>query len=175
MDVPAGQTQLVVPTTPPSYILLGVGVQNYTCSSAGTYTLVMPPALQRPNLLPYVLINRGAGAVAELFDISCVKPANIGSIQDRAFDLWTGAPARSAAARSVSCLNLPDVGQHYFIPTPSGGTAPKWDFSSTGTLRGNKDAYVVAAKAGGIVAPTGPGDVDWLSLNAVEGKLASQV
>ena len=38
MAVPAKQTQLVAPTAAPSYILLGVGVQNYTCSSAGTYT-----------------------------------------------------------------------------------------------------------------------------------------
>lgn len=33
MDLPAGQTQLVSPTTPPLFILLAVGIQNYTCSS----------------------------------------------------------------------------------------------------------------------------------------------
>jgi hypothetical protein len=33
MDLPAGQTALVSPTTAPLFVLLGVGIQNYTCSS----------------------------------------------------------------------------------------------------------------------------------------------
>jgi hypothetical protein len=34
---------------------------------------------------------------------------------------------------------------------------------------------VIAAKAGGMPAPTGAKDVDWLLLNSVQGKLATQV
>jgi hypothetical protein len=33
MDLPAGQTALVSPTTALLFVLLGVGIQNYTCSS----------------------------------------------------------------------------------------------------------------------------------------------
>jgi len=36
--LPAGQTALAEPTGDLSFILLGVGLQNYTCSSAGNYT-----------------------------------------------------------------------------------------------------------------------------------------
>jgi len=35
--LPAGQTALTAPTDPTSYVLLGVGFQNYTCSDAGVY------------------------------------------------------------------------------------------------------------------------------------------
>lgn len=38
LQVPSGQTLLVAPTVAPSFVALGVGVQNYTCSAAGTYT-----------------------------------------------------------------------------------------------------------------------------------------
>ena len=42
MDLPDGQTQLVTPTdSKPRFIGIGVGVQNYTCSSAGTFTYVL--------------------------------------------------------------------------------------------------------------------------------------
>jgi hypothetical protein len=37
MDLPPNQTALVAPATAPLFILLGVGVQNYTCSGT-TYT-----------------------------------------------------------------------------------------------------------------------------------------
>jgi hypothetical protein len=32
MDLPPNQTTLIAPATAPLFILLGVGVQNYTCS-----------------------------------------------------------------------------------------------------------------------------------------------
>jgi hypothetical protein len=32
IDLPANQTALVAPATAPLFILLGVGIQNYTCS-----------------------------------------------------------------------------------------------------------------------------------------------
>lgn len=37
LDIPSHQTQLVAPKTPPKFVTLGVGNQNYTCTSAGTY------------------------------------------------------------------------------------------------------------------------------------------
>ena len=38
LDLPTNQTQIVPPTTDPNYVALGVGYQNYTCTSAGNYT-----------------------------------------------------------------------------------------------------------------------------------------
>ena len=41
MDLPPNQSQLVTPPgEKPMYIALGVGVQNYTCSSTGTFSFV---------------------------------------------------------------------------------------------------------------------------------------
>lgn len=40
-DIPAGQTTLSVPSgLSVEYVALGLGVQNYTCGSTGTYTSV---------------------------------------------------------------------------------------------------------------------------------------
>ncbi|KAL0571271.1 hypothetical protein V5O48_010688 [Marasmius crinis-equi] len=50
-DVKVQAGSLPPQTAPTSFIALGVGTQNYTCSSAGNYT--------------------SAGAVATLYDISC--------------------------------------------------------------------------------------------------------
>ena len=47
IPLPGNQTQLIAPTdTKPRFVGIGVGVQNYTCSSAGTYTYVFPHAPQ---------------------------------------------------------------------------------------------------------------------------------
>ncbi|KAK1225691.1 hypothetical protein PQX77_011357 [Marasmius sp. AFHP31] len=52
VKVPAGS--LPAQTAPTTHIAFGIGTQNYTCSSAGTYA--------------------SAGAVAGLFDASCTHP-----------------------------------------------------------------------------------------------------
>ncbi|KAJ7250605.1 hypothetical protein C8J57DRAFT_677209 [Mycena rebaudengoi] len=158
--LPLNQTALVAPSTAPSFIGLAIGNQNYTCGSTGTYTSV--------------------GAVAELFDISCLYGSpEFEKLQDIAYTMWKFAPP--AAPISVIIEYMASfhasfvLGQHYFIPAASGtGVSPKWDFSSA-ALEGHPDAFVVAAKAGGLPAPTGPKDVDWLALNGVQGKLATQV
>jgi len=49
-----------------------------------------------------------------------------------------------------------------------------WDFRAD-AFAGNPNAYVVASEVGGIPAPTGTGDVDWLSLVGLQGELATQV
>ncbi|KAH8826418.1 hypothetical protein DL96DRAFT_1465549 [Flagelloscypha sp. PMI_526] len=63
---------LPAPTGSPSFIGIGIGTQNYTCGSAGTYT--------------------STGAVADIFDIACLAstPA-FDTVQDAA--LANGAPA----------------------------------------------------------------------------------
>jgi hypothetical protein len=61
LTFPYGQTALAVPEGEvPNYITLGVGVQNYTCTDAGTYKYA--PRLQRKLLsLMLVQINRRCG------------------------------------------------------------------------------------------------------------------
>ncbi len=38
LKLPGNQTQLVVPTTAPNYVVIGVGNQNYSCTASGNYT-----------------------------------------------------------------------------------------------------------------------------------------
>ncbi|KAJ7912340.1 hypothetical protein B0H13DRAFT_2476869 [Mycena leptocephala] len=160
MDLPSNQTQLVTPTTAPKYVALGVGVQNYTCSAT---------------TLKYTSI----GAVASIFDISCIdKTPAFATIQTTAFKAWSAAPASLSATTIGTKIGAPTLlGFHYFVPSPSGtGLSPEWDFTSTGKNAGNANAFVLAAKAGDITAPTNSAtNVDWLMLNSVSGSLATKV
>ncbi|KAJ7255823.1 hypothetical protein B0H12DRAFT_1287302 [Mycena haematopus] len=158
MNLPANQTALVAPTTPPLFILLGIGVQNYTCSGT-TFASI--------------------GAVASLLDISCLDhtPA-FPTVQTRAFDIWEQAPPGVSPTLIGALVGAPHLdGFHYFVTSPSGtGLSPKWDFTSTGRFAGNATAFVLGAKVGDIPAPTDPAtNIDWLQLKAVQGDLASQV
>jgi len=162
ISFPAGQTALTEPSATPSFIGIGVGVQNYTCSTAGTYTT--------------------AGAYAELFDVGCLVNTPIYSkISDLAFGAWSKAPPAVTAQTIVNGLasfGAPGVlGQHYFITNPitGSGISPKWDFTSSGKTKGNANAFVVGAKVANIPAPVTAKDVDWLQLSNVQGKLASEV
>jgi len=160
LPAPSGQTTLVKPSVPPSFIGIGVGTQNYTCGSDGTYTSI--------------------GAVVQVFDISCLQcKRDFLTIQNEAMTAWAAAPASASAIEVVSSFpplkKASLLGQHYFIQnTTSGGISPVWDFRAN-AFAGNPSAFVVAAEVGGIPAPTGPSDVDWLALKGLEGELATQV
>ncbi|KAJ7865318.1 hypothetical protein B0H14DRAFT_3443021 [Mycena olivaceomarginata] len=139
MDLPSGQTQLVVPTTAPF----------------------------------------STGAVASLFDLSCIdKSPAFASIQTTVFNAWNAAPAGASANTVGGRVGTPTLlGFHYFVTSPSGtGISPKWDFTSTGKFAGNSSAFVTGSKVGDITAPTDSAtNVDWLAINNVEGSLASKV
>ncbi|KAG5652367.1 hypothetical protein H0H81_005229 [Sphagnurus paluster] len=162
IEFPAGQTALAPPTSTPSFVAAAIGTQNYTCSAAGTYTNV--------------------GAVAELFDISCLynTPA-FSKIADVAFTAWKAAPASLSTQKVISLLEpipFPVIlGQHYFVPNPVTGTglSPKWDFIAQGATKGNPKAFVVGAKVNGLPAPTGAQDIDWVQLKSLTGSLATQI
>ncbi|KAF7337394.1 hypothetical protein MSAN_02265600 [Mycena sanguinolenta] len=154
MNLPENQTALVVPTTAPLFVALGVGVQNYSCSSTtSTYASI--------------------GAVASLFDISCFdQTPEFANLQTVAFDIWNKAgPAVTATSIGSRILAPLVLGYHYFVNSPSGtGISPEWDFTHSGK------GYVIAAKVGDIPAPTNPTtNVDWLALNNVQGSLASKI
>ncbi|KAJ7779752.1 hypothetical protein B0H16DRAFT_1671861 [Mycena metata] len=160
MDLPANQTQLVNPGANPLYVGIGVGVQNYTCSAS-------------------TLKYTSTGAVASLFDISCLDatPA-FTNVQTAAFNAWNALPAGASPNSIGARVGAPSLlGYHYFIPSPSGtGISPKWDFTSTGANAGNANAFVVGTKVGDLTDATNTAvNVDWLALNNLEGSLASKV
>jgi len=164
MSLPSHQSALVNQLKPPSFIGLGIGVQNYTCNATSlTYT--------------------SAGAVVEVFDISCLSgSALFNTIQNDAFDLWNNAPSDITTQDVIMMLGSDSsvLGQHYFKSNgtdPATGNpalTPVWDFTSDAE-KGNPEAFVAATVVGDIPAPTGNGDVDWLQLARVDGQLADNV
>ncbi|KII95406.1 hypothetical protein PLICRDRAFT_48366 [Plicaturopsis crispa FD-325 SS-3] len=159
MDLPANQTALVAPSGGPSFIGLAIGVQNYTCSSTSTYTNI--------------------GAVATLFDASCLYGySGFADAQTVAYDAWVAAPASATPADVEAELGTTPyvLGYHYYVTNPitGSGVSPEWDFTA-GKFAGNPDAFVVGARAGDIPSPDGSANVDWLSINAVEGDLANEI
>ncbi|PPQ74788.1 hypothetical protein CVT24_003727 [Panaeolus cyanescens] len=156
-------TPLSAPATPATAVFLGVGFQNYTCSSAGTFT--------------------SAGALANLFDISCLSSNTrvFNAIQDVAFTQFTSSSSSlSTFTPSVTgsygySAPLTLVGHHFFQPTATGGLAPVWDLRP---FLNNPDAFVVGARVGDIPSPDGAGaseNVDWLQLSGVQGGFADLV
>ncbi|KAG7448719.1 uncharacterized protein BT62DRAFT_965253 [Guyanagaster necrorhizus] len=142
------------PSGAPSFIGLGIGAQNYTCTTDGVYSNI--------------------GAVAKIFDISCLLGTLLfDHIQDLAIAAWQHAQ-NAESVPSKLCLGIRVLGDHFFITNPvtGSGISPKWDF--TASLH-DSEAFVVAAKSGSMPAPTGSSDIDWLVLDRVLGSLATQV
>jgi len=161
LTLPTNETAVPAPTSAPSFIGLAIGTQNYSCSSTGTYTNI--------------------GALAELFDVSCLYNTPIFPVlQDVAILAWEEAPSSVTPAVVISLLqtnHTPSVlGQHYYVTNPLTGSGinPKWDFTSA-AFAGNPNAYVVAAKVASLSAPTGSQDIDWVYLTQITGSLANQV
>ncbi|TFK49063.1 hypothetical protein OE88DRAFT_1737273 [Heliocybe sulcata] len=158
LRLPANQTQLFQPNTTLSFLALAVGVQNYTCSNTSTWTNI--------------------GAVADLFDISCLANSLIfDAIPSITYCAWNSTPDLITPLDMISVFTgNPDVlGQHYYVPNPAGsGTSPKWDFTSA-AYKGDSNAYVVGAKVGDLPAPDTKEDIDWVQLKSVEGELATVV
>lgn len=124
---------------------------------------------------------RSAGAVAELFDVSCLakNPSALANIPEQAFTAWKNAAASVPVKQVKSVLSgIPigdSFGQHYFFKNDAGGISPKWDHTSTGSTKGNVNAFAVGKKLGGIPSPKGSTHVDWLSLEVISGELADVV
>ncbi|EGO03871.1 hypothetical protein SERLA73DRAFT_175561 [Serpula lacrymans var. lacrymans S7.3] len=161
LQVPANQTQLVAPTFAPNFIGMGVGVQNYSCNAtSSTYELV--------------------GAVAELFDVSCLygTPA-FESTPAQTYTAWNASSAITSQEiiGTLSLLEAPVVlGQHYYVANPVGsGLSPKWDFTSSGYTTGNSNAYMIGVKKGDIPSPDTEVNIDSLEVANVKGGLATTV
>jgi len=122
------------------------------------------------------VIFSSAGAVAVLFDLSCLSLKDndkFEKIQDDAYEFWSKADDAKLKTFSIRHESF-KLGDHFFQSNGNGGISPVWDFR--GASAPNKaNAFVVAAKVAGVAAPTGPQDVDWLQLNKVTGDLASSI
>ncbi|KAH9939559.1 hypothetical protein B0H21DRAFT_35619 [Amylocystis lapponica] len=159
--IPSGQTLVLPPTNAtPSFIGLAFGVQNYTCTSAGTYTNV--------------------GAVAELIDVSCyVNNTVFSKFPEALFSAWKSFDVPILdIIDSLHLLNPPEIlAQHYFVPNPSGtGLSPKWDFTSSGKFRGNSSAFLIGKGNGTLPSPdNSTTDVAWLEVLSIQGAIAKEV
>jgi len=154
MPVPPNQSTLVSPSNAPEYVALGVGVQNYTCES-GVWT--------------------SAGAVAALFDVSClVGSSYFDRLPDIAYDLLPNVDECNAAH---AVLHLPHVGRlkplinHFFVPNPAvngTGVSPRFNLA-------HHKSFVTTKKVAALDSPDGSENIPWLQLEEVQGNLASQV
>lgn len=127
---------------------------------------------------PLPPLFRSAGAVATLFDISCIcGTSQYSTIARTAYDIWNAVPSSkiSNVVGTFVKKNFPVFADHYFTTSPSGtGISPVFDARAT-SRKGDPNAFVLVAKAGGLPAPTGSQDVDWLQLSNVQGSLAKTV
>jgi len=160
--VPATALNLQPPFTqlysPPRSVVVGFGVQNYTCDSSGKYA--------------------SAGAIAGLIDIACLYGTpEFAESQDNVYNVWEeykGLDTWGLIYEFLDDFKIPLVGTHYFINYED-TILPKFDFTSYGPTAGNPDAFVVGTRVAGIPAPYTERDIDWVELNAVSGKYADKV
>jgi hypothetical protein len=151
-SLPANQTLVVLDSTLKTHFVgLGVGVQNYTCTD-GKYV--------------------SAGAVATLYDVSCVYGTPLFSqLPDIALKFnFQRSSISTEIGRTLGKSPLA-LGDHYFVTNSAGGISPKFDFTKSQSA----STFVVAAKKGNVASPAGSENVDWLQLNKVEGTMGAQV
>jgi len=154
LSVPANASSVVPPAnTTLIQVTLGFGTQNYTCQS-GKFVNV--------------------GAVAEVFDISCLQslPPIASALAPSALALSTAANASTVdlltLITTVARMSGYQLANHYF-DSSTGALSPVFNFAVSG------GSYFVGKKAVDIPAPTGTQDVDWLLLQNVRGSAAVYV
>ncbi|KIK64303.1 hypothetical protein GYMLUDRAFT_220815 [Collybiopsis luxurians FD-317 M1] len=161
LNIPSG-VALPAPDYKTTFIGLGVGTQNYTCTSAGNYTNV--------------------GAYAELYQIcsKIYKSPDFKDLTSLAFTIWNNVLSSVSASELVELGEILDpsfiLGEHYFVTNPvtGSGLVPKWDFTSH-AFAGNPAAFVVGSKVADVPAPTSKSDIDWLELTNLTGTLANEI
>jgi len=161
---PAQQTALGSPTTPLAAVGLGFGVQNYTCSSNNVFV--------------------SAGAVAELFDISCLASSNstlLSTIHTDLFNLWDSPRAGNVTIQQL-IQALPNVvpecmilAQHYFIQNGAGGISPAWDFRAAPKFEGVAGALFVGKPLANIPDADPTKNIAWLHIGKVSGDISDEV
>ncbi|KAF8502745.1 hypothetical protein F5888DRAFT_1598993, partial [Russula emetica] len=144
----------------PNLVLLGVGVQNYTCNSSSIFDNV--------------------GVVARMFDISCLygKP-EFSTIQNDAFNDWNACPSFDSLEPGLveemkDHYGITIDGAYYFVDQ-NGSLVPVWDLRSSGPYAGNPNAIVYAQKYKTVSSPGGPENIDWVELTKLSGDLANLI
>jgi len=114
-----------------------------------------------------------AGAVASLYDVSCIAHTQLlPHIQELLFTAATANDAQSIVDVLLLEATL-KISDHYFSPgAEPGKIVPVFDF--THSLQ-DKNQFVDVKKVGGIPSPDGPDHVDWLNLETVSGEAAKTV
>jgi len=149
LTLPAGSSIAVPSGQTPIAVTMGVGVQNYTCSN-GTFTT--------------------AGAVATLFDISClVGTPEFANVQNDFFALPASTQQQIEGCASRTRLLY---AHHYFVTNPLTGTgiSPKFALAANGGAD-----FSILNKTGSINSPAGATNVAWLQLTSIQGTLAKTV
>ncbi|KZO96624.1 hypothetical protein CALVIDRAFT_555012 [Calocera viscosa TUFC12733] len=151
-DVPANLSSLIPPSSVSLIqVTVGFGTQNYTCTN-GKYV--------------------SAGAVAQLFDISCVQ--NVPAIS---CELTQAIHQLEQQASGETFLNLVaaklgggyKLADHYF-DTSIGTLSPVFNFQVS------HGGFVIGKKLVDVPAPVNPAvNVDWLQLQGVSGNAAKYV
>jgi len=165
LPLPSGQSVLTAPSNESVHFIgVAFGIQNYTCSSSNNYTNV--------------------GAVAELFDVSClydVDPGLLATIQEPLFAAWSNFTSDFTIQEAIQFLPriVPAeliLAQHYFIPNSAGGLSPTWDFRATKRFKGVRNALFVGKGIASLPDPINPAvNVAWLDVGHVSGDIAAQV
>ena len=179
---PAQLTALGAPTTPLTAVGLGFGVQNYTCSANNVFVCVF--AFYVHLRAETDRRDRSAGAVAELFDISCLASTNsklLSTIHNDLFKIWN-----SPAANGVTIQQLIDIlpkvvpsdlilSQHYFNKNAAGGISPVWDFRATPKFQGVANAVFVGKALANTPDADPTKNVPWLHLGKVSGDISDEI
>ena len=155
----------------PEGVLLGMGTQNYICSSSGAYMSVSVALYFIYSLSRRVLASRYSGAMAQLYDVSCfVNDTIFSQMRKRdapyanSDDVWYHEAAARAALGDVK-----PVGMLTYVSNTSGGSGmqPLFDFDSTYMHSNNtKMQATVVANA---TAPNSSQDITLQQMNSTDG------
>lgn len=131
------------------------------------------------------MFSSSTGAVAQLYDISCLynsSPTVFKTIQEPLYEAWTTLSSEVTVQEITAVtpfLLSPEVilADHYFIPNPAGtGLSPVWDFRATKSFYGNPNAYILGASVKSAVSPVDPSNnINWVRLRKVSGEIADEV
>lgn len=152
---------LPAPSGDVKFVTLGLGFQNYTCTSTGTYVQSVV----------------SAGAIASLYDITSTVSMMPGDAATRtslrAFETclkMTKCTPTTQNGYCDSCHNIAaaayrrnDAGEHFFDQM-SGSQTPNFDIKEAGMFLSVKKSAGCKAPADSYTGQNGLGTVDWLYL-----------
>jgi len=128
--------------------------------------------------------DSSTGAVAELFDISCLASTNsklLSTIHQDLFNLWNSPPADGITIQQL-IDTLPKVvpanlilSQHYFIKNAAGGISPVWDFRATPKFKGVENAVFVGKALANTPDADPTKNIPWLHVGKVSGDISDEI